>query len=153
MEYGNNNYGFGNANSLYKEEDDDLSWITSDKVNAKDATTALTANEVQSMISSITNSTASVADKALAFASLSANTKASIQAYQLALDNNQTSLSVAELNYQIAQLNLQMTEIETQARMLESNNSTTNTKYIVGGLAFVAVAGIIGFVAYNSKKK
>lgn len=137
----------------YDEEDpdEDLSWITGVKVDNKNANTALKDKDVTSMISTITTSSASVADKVLAFQNLKAQTENSIQAYQLALDNNTTSLSIAEINYQVAQLQLQQSVIESETKRLQSTNHTTMTKYIVGGLAVLGIAFIVGFVALKKK--
>lgn len=114
---------------------------------------SLTTEQVDERISAITNSASSVADKVLQFQQLKSQTEASIQNYKLALDNNTTTLSIKELEYQIKELEYQQSLIDNQLAMLQSNNSTTNVKYIVGGLALVAVVGIVGFTMYQSKKK
>lgn len=136
-----------NMSDYYNDDpDDDLSWITGIKVDSKNANTALKDSQVEGMINTITKSTADVADKVFAFQNLKSQTENSIQAYKLALSNNTTNLSIAEINLQIKQLELQMTIIDNETKRLKSTNHTTMTKYVIGGLAIVSVVGIIGYV-------
>lgn len=130
---------------------EDIDKLIKDLENNNSSKNPLTDKEVDTMINTITKSTADVADKVYAFSALKASTENSIRAYELELDNNSTALSTAEINYQIAQLRLQITAIESEERALESANKTTSTKWIVAGLSIVAIAGIFGMIFYNKK--
>lgn len=101
--------------------------------------------DVDSKINTITNSASDVATKVLEFQTLRANTEASIRNYELAIKNSNNQLEIAQWQYQIQQLYLQQDVIDKQVRALESNNRTTSTKWIVGGVAVVAVLGIVFF--------
>lgn len=129
------------------------SYYNSSSVKTSDGSNALTSSEAESKLKSITSSATDVATKIADIVSLKQQTEASINAYKLALDNNKTSLSTAEINYQIEQLKLQETYMETEEKKLRSSNSVINTKTIVIGLSVIAVASIIGIVVYNTKKK
>lgn len=108
--------------------------------------------DVDSKINTITNSASDVATKVLEFQTLRANTDASIRNYELAIKNSNNQLEIAQWQYQIQQLYNQQAIIDNQVRALESNNRTTSTKWIVGGVAVVAVLGIVIFATKYNKK-
>lgn len=126
---------------------------TKSLVDEKDANTALTSDEVKDLVNTISSSADSVATKIYQFQALKSNTEASVNAYKLALNNNTTTLSIKQIEREIQELVLQQAVIESELKALQSNNGTTITKWIVGGLVVVSVVGIFGLVMYNKKRQ
>ncbi|MCQ2232125.1 MAG: hypothetical protein MJZ30_09800, partial [Paludibacteraceae bacterium] len=110
------------------------------------------SNDVENKINAITNSASDVATKVLEFQTLKANTEASIRNYELAIKNSNNQLEIAQWQYQIQQLQYQQSIIDNEVRALQVQGNVSMTKWIVGGVAVVAVLGIVIFATKYNKK-
>lgn len=147
----NMSYNSGSATNPFAPTNNNIIAPSSNTSNTSNGSN-LNWNDVENKISTITNSASDVATKVLEFQTLKANTEASIRNYELAIKNSNNQLEIAQWQYQIQQLQYQQSVIDNEVRALQVQGNVSMTKWIVGGVAVVAVLGIVIYATKYNKK-